>query len=202
MRAAAPGWPATLSGRLSDGGAVRLRPLARHDAETYIRLRIDNAEWLQPWEATTPTGARPRTYAAMRRSLATEAKAGRALPFAVDVDGELSGQVIGSVQRGSFLSCSVGYWVAERVAGRGVAPLAVALVGDHALGPAGLHRLEADIRPENTASLAVARKLGLRDEGTRPRLLHIDGAWRDHRCFAVTAEEIGPGGLLGRLNHQ
>ena len=44
----------------------------------------------------------------------------------------------------------------------------------------------------------VAEKLGFRDEGMRPRLLHIDGDWRDHLSYALTAEEVGPGGLIGR----
>ena len=66
-----------------------------------------------------------------------------------------------------------------------------------------MHRLEINIRPENAASLAVVRKLGLREEGVLVRYLHIAGAWRDHRAFAVTQEELEPEGLLGRLaGHQ
>ena len=63
-----------------------------------------------------------------------------------------------------------------------------------------LHRVEVNIRPENTPSLRVVEKLQLREEGLRPRYLHIDGDWRDHRCFAVHAEEVADtGGLLPRL---
>ncbi len=54
-----------------------------------------------------------------------------------------------------------------------------------------------NIRPENTASLRVVEKLGFRDEGLRLRYLHIDGAWRDHRTFALTRDEV-PDGLLRR----
>ena len=61
----------------------------------------------------------------------------------------------------------------------------------------GLHRLEINVRPENTASLRVVDKLGFRDEGVRRRFLHIAGDWRDHRTFALTAEEV-PDGLLNR----
>ena len=76
-------------------------------------------------------------------------------------------------------------------------PTAVALVVDHAFTEVGLHRIEVNIRPENAASLRVVEKLGFRDEGVRPGLLHIAGAWRDHRSFALTAEEV-PDGLLAR----
>ena len=77
-------------------------------------------------------------------------------------------------------------------------PRAVALVIDHCFTPAGLHRIEIAIRPENSNSLRVVEKLGLREVGYAPRFLHIDGAWRDHRLYAVTVEEC-PGGLLARL---
>jgi [ribosomal protein S5]-alanine N-acetyltransferase len=73
----------------------------------------------------------------------------------------------------------------------------VAMAIDHAFFTAGLHRIEINIRPENTASLRVVEKLGLRYEGRRDRLLHIDGAWRDHLSFAITVEEV-PNGLLRR----
>jgi ribosomal-protein-alanine N-acetyltransferase len=64
-----------------------------------------------------------------------------------------------------------------------------------------MHRIEINIRPENAPSLRVVEKLGFRNEGLRPRLLHIDGDWRDHQCFALNAEEV-PGGLLARLRQQ
>ena len=80
----------------------------------------------------------------------------------------------------------------------GVATAAVALVTDHAFGPGGLHRLEATVRPENTASLRVLTKAGYRQEGLFERYLDVAGAWRDHCCFAITREETGPG-LVSRL---
>ena len=43
----------------------------------------------------------------------------------------------------------------------------------------------------------MVEKLGFREEGLRPRYLHIDGAWRDHLVYALTAEEV-PEGLLNR----
>ena len=60
-----------------------------------------------------------------------------------------------------------------------------------------LHRVEVNIRPENVASRRVVEKLGFRPEGLRPSYLHIDGDWRDHLSFALTADEI-PGGLLAQ----
>jgi ribosomal-protein-alanine N-acetyltransferase len=120
------------------------------------------------------------------------------LPFVVTYDDRLVGQVtVGGITWGSLASAHVGYWVDQRVAGRGVMPTAVALVTDHCFGTVGLHRLEVNIRPENAASLRVVEKLGFREEGTREAFLHIAGAWRDHRSFALTAGEV-PEGMLAR----
>lgn len=63
-----------------------------------------------------------------------------------------------------------------------------AVVGD-AFGPMGLHRLEASVQPGNTDSVALIRNIGFRHEGHSPRYLQVDGGWRDHDRFAITAEE-------------
>jgi ribosomal-protein-alanine N-acetyltransferase len=191
----APGWPAVLV-----AGDVVLRPLRRRDARAWRRVRADNADWLAPWEATSPVPEAPLpSFGQLRRELARQARSGRTLPFVIEYAGALAGQVtIGGITWGSMRSAHVGYWVDRRVAGRGIAPTAVALAADHCFFTVGLHRLEVNIRPENAASLRVAAKLGLREEGLRRAYLHIDGAWRDHRSFAVTVEEV-PDGLLRRL---
>ena len=84
----------------------------------------------------------------------------------------------------------------------GLAPLALAGLVDHAFYGLGLHRVEVNIRPENAASLRVVTKLGFRDEGLRRGYLHIDGAWRDHRIFALTAEDLADDGRGGTFRER
>ena len=191
----ARGWPVVLR-----EGDVVLRPLRRRDASAWLALRARNAAWLDPWEATSPErpSGPPPSFARFVRTLSAQARAGTALPFAMAYRGELVGQLtVSTIVRGSLCSASIGYWISEHVAGRGITPTAVALAVDHCLGPVGLHRVEIAIRPENAASLRLVAKLGLREEGLRERYLHIQGRWRDHRTFAVTADEV-PDGLLSR----
>jgi [ribosomal protein S5]-alanine N-acetyltransferase len=134
----------------------------------------------------------------MTRRLRADARRGIALPFVILVDGKFAGQInVAGIVRGSMDSAHIGYWVDERVAGRGVMPTAVALVVDHCFASTGLHRIEVNIRPENVASRRVVEKLGFRDEGIRKRYLHICGDWRDHLTFALVREEV-PRGLLQR----
>ncbi|GAB3164042.1 GNAT family protein [Myceligenerans halotolerans] len=194
-------WPVTLR-EDTPGGVVVLRPLRRRDGRVWSRLRADNAAWLERWEATSPlTGDNRTTVASFHeyvRTLSHQARAGTLLPFGMELDGELVGQLtVASITYGSLCSASIGYWVSEHVAGRGVTPTGVAMATDYCWFVLGLHRIEINIRPENVPSLRVVEKLGFRDEGVRERFLHIQGGWRDHRTFALTAEEV-PGGLLAR----
>lgn len=182
-------------------GRVGLRPLSIHDAEAWREVRGRNREWLTPWEATVPPGdtSAPASFRAMVRDLRRQARAGRALPFAVTIDDDFAGQLtVSNIVGGSARWAQIGYWVDQRQAGQGFIPTAVALAVDHCLFEVGLHRIEIAIRPENTASLRVVEKLGFHEYGYAPRYLHIDGAWRDHRLFALTVEDC-PDGLLRRF---
>jgi ribosomal-protein-alanine N-acetyltransferase len=181
---------------------VRLRPISLRDARAWRSARRRNALWLARWDATAPPGAdaRPMSFRALVKRLRKSARQGTTYPFVVEVDGRFAGQVsVNNIVRGSAQFASVGYWIDQEFAGRGVIPRAVAMVIDHCFFTAGLHRIEICIRPENTNSLRVVEKLEIREIGYAPLFLHIDGEWRDHRIFAVTREEA-PRGVLVRLD--
>jgi [ribosomal protein S5]-alanine N-acetyltransferase len=195
-------WPVTLR-----HGPVTLAPLRHRDRVAWERVRRENMSWLRPWEATLPPGSRtgPATYGGLVRSVTHQAREGRMLPWLVlyrdGPDGsrpQLAGQLtVSGIVGGSASWGQVGYWVDQRLAGRGIIPTAVALAVDYCFQVMSLHRIEIAIRPENTKSLRVVAKLGFRPEGLRPRYLHIDGDWRDHLVFALNAEEV-PEGLMRR----
>lgn len=192
-----PGWPASAT---SD--PVGIRPLRRSDSQAWREVRLDNEAWLLRWEPTSPLSWQERhsrpAFRSIQRALAKQAREGQSLPFAITYQGRLAGQLtIGNIVRGSFQSGYAGYWVDGRLAGRGIMPTALALAVDHAFGPAKLHRIEVNIRPENAASRRVVEKLGFREEGFHQRFLYIDGSWCDHIGYALTAEDV-PRGLLNR----
>src|SRR5580704_14116333 len=196
------GWPVTLVEPSLLDSPVMLRLVRVRDARVWRESRVRNADWLRPWEPTNPGTPLYRSsispYVAMARTMRREARGGQALPWTVVYRGRFAGQLtVGSVVWGSARSGQVGYWIDERFAGRGSIPTALAMAVDHSFRVVGLHRLEASIRPENHASRRVVEKLGFRDEGLRRRQLHIDGAWRDHLCYALTSEEV-PDRLMTR----
>lgn len=183
-------------------GELRLRPVDYSDADAWRTARQRSAAWLAPWDATVPPGgeSRPVSFRSLVRTLKRSARKGAAYPFAIDVNGVFAGQVtVSNIVRGSAQFASIGYWIDQEYAGRGIVPRSVALVIDHCFAAAGLHRIEIAIRPENSNSLRVVEKLGLQEVGYAPRYLHIDGAWRDHIGYALTAEDVvAEGGLLAR----
>lgn len=193
-------WPVSL-----ESGGIGLRPIRHSDRLEWMELRAKNAEWLAPWEASNPQpGGSLPTFRQMVRALTQQAHEGSALPFVITLADQgarkppIVGQLtVSSIVWGSALMATLGYWVDHEHAGRGIAPTAVALATDHCFFTLGLHRMEINIRPENSPSLRVVEKLGFRYEGLRPRYLHIAGGWADHESFALTAEEV-PEGLTAR----
>lgn len=196
-------WPVTVTALRADGPPVILRALRTRDRGEWEALRTQNLDWLRPWEATAPSGVVTKlAFRQVVRQFDREAKEGRLQPFAIETGGILVGQMhLFGIAWGSLRCASAGYWVAESVAGQGIMPLALAAACDHAFVRLGLHRIEVNIRPENTASLRVVEKLGFRDEGVRLGYLHIDGDWRDHRSFALTTEDLGGSSVVERWNH-
>ena len=193
-------WPVELS-----AGAVALRPPRLRDGMTWSEIRQRNEAWLAPWEPTSPVPWSERhvvaAWPALCSALRKAGRAGTMMPFVITYGGRFAGQInVSNIVFGVLRSATIGYWLDERLAGRGITPTAVALVADHCMWSAGLHRIEIDIRPENAASLRVVQKLGLRREGYFERFLDIDGAWRDHLAFALTTEDLAGATLLSRLS--
>lgn len=189
-------WPVVLS-----HGDVTLRPLRVSDARRWQQLRVDNHLWLSEWEATAPLPSTdpPPSFRQSARRMRREAKRGTYLPFVIEYEGEFVGQInVADIVYGSLRGCHIGYWIAERVSGRGIMTTALALTTDYLFEHLRLHRVEVAIRPENVPSNRLVQRLGFTFEGTRPQFLHINNAWRDHHVYVMRSDETG-GRLIDRV---
>ncbi len=179
-------------------GPVSIRLVRTRDAKALQTELVQNRSWLQQWEATSPDGPVSLDMRTGVRRLLQQHRDGSGVPFVMEYDGEIAGQLnVWGIARGSLASATIGYWVSERFAGRGITPTSVAMATDICFEEMRLHRMEICIRPENAKSLRVVEKLGFRYEGLRRRYIHIDGDWRDHYAFALVREEV-PEGVLNR----
>ena len=164
------------------------------DAPAIASLLSDNRAFLAPFEPVRDTvyytvgGQREVIRAALH-----EHAAGRCLPHVVldDSDGVVGRITLNGVVRGPFQSCSVGYWLAERATGRGLATAAVREMKRVAFEELGLHRVEAATLVHNTASQRVLGRNGFVRFGLAPKYLHIAGAWRDHLMFQALNPAAG-----------
>jgi ribosomal-protein-alanine N-acetyltransferase len=179
-----------LSGRadraaLAVGERTFLRRARDRDADEFVELMRASYSLHQPW-SFPPT--QPEDF----RSLIERARSDdfELLLLCRRDDGAILGFFnLSQIFRGPFMNAYLGYAVGEPHAGQGYMAEGIALVLRYAFESLRLHRLEANIQPANSASIALARGAGFRLEGFSPRYLKIDGRWRDHERWAILAED-------------
>ena len=168
---------------------VDIRPLAVTDARTLAQLYAENREFLAPLEPLRPEAF--YSFEGQRRHIAQltdRRSSGSAYQFVILAAGNVVGAInLSNVVRGAFLSCNVGYWVAEKHNGQGRATTALGLVCERAFGELGLHRIEAGTLLDNVASQRVLEKNGFERIGVARRYLRIAGDWRDRVLFQRVA---------------
>jgi [ribosomal protein S5]-alanine N-acetyltransferase len=175
------------------GNRVALRAPKPTDAKRLVEIQYESRDFLAPW-IPTPTPDIFDVRATRVRILQDrrDFKADRhyKLCFTLGPTGPIIGRVsLSQVYRGVFQNAYLGYFIDVRYHGQGLTTEAVRVALDAAFGPIGLHRIQAAIMPNNEASLALARRVGLRHEGRAERYLQIAGQWQDLLIFAITAEE-------------
>ncbi|MFI6323399.1 GNAT family N-acetyltransferase [Nonomuraea sp. NPDC050556] len=164
-----------------------LRPLTEDDQDEFLELAKDSVELHRPMVL-------PTTVEDFRVFLGRFGDPGSAVGLLVCVreTGAIVGNVnINSIIRGRLQSGSLGYAVFRAYAGQGYMSEGLGLVIRYAFEELRLHRLEAQIRPDNHASLKLVQRLGFRFEGVSPELLFIGGRWRDHERWAITSGVVG-----------
>jgi ribosomal-protein-alanine N-acetyltransferase len=160
-----------------------IRPVTPEDAGELAALLAQNREFLAP--SNPVRDERFFTVEGQRERIRNDGP----LTFAILADDRIAGTVaLSNVVYGVLQSANVGYWVAERFNGRGLATRAVGELVEVAFGELGLHRLEAGTLVDNIPSQRVLEKNGFERIGLARRYLLIAGEWRDHLLFQRTAD--------------
>jgi ribosomal-protein-alanine N-acetyltransferase len=176
--------PATL-----EGNRVRLRPPRRSDERAFIaqvaRSRALHRRWVQPPDTPDAFDLYVQRY---RRADVGSRNVG--LVILRNEDDALAGVInFTEIVRGAFQSAYVGYYAFAPLAGAGYMTEGFVLALDFAFRDLELHRVEANVQPANSRSLALVERLGFVREGYSRRYVRIAGRWRDHLRFAMLAEE-------------
>lgn len=174
----------------ADTPRVLLRYPTLADRAEVLALRRASRTHLRPWEATPPSGGSPFTQVWFDRFLATcDTEQSKRFLIVRRADDVILGQIaLGGIARGALCSAYVGYWIGAPFLRQGYMREAVVLAVNKAFRLLRLHRVEANIIPENEPSKALVRSLGFEFEGVARRYLHINGSWRDHEHWATTTE--------------
>jgi ribosomal-protein-alanine N-acetyltransferase len=169
---------------------VGIRHFTHEDSAEFTARARESKELHQPWLFPPDSAGAYAAYAG--RLIGDPAKAGFLVCEKAPESGEegaIAGFInINNIVQGGFRNGTLGYGAFAHAAGRGLMREGLDLVIGYAFGPMRLHRLEIDVQPGNAASIALARACGFRLEGFSPDMIFIDGAWRDHERWALTAE--------------
>jgi [ribosomal protein S5]-alanine N-acetyltransferase len=164
---------------------IDIAPPSPADADEFIAAALASAALHRPWLTAPDT---PERFTAFLTRAAREEQASYLIRHRAC--GGLVGYVnINNIVRGALRSGHLGYASFLSHARRGLMTAGLAAVVSDAFTSLGLHRLEANIQPDNAPSLNLVRRLGFRREGFSPRYLIIDGQWRDHERWTMLAED-------------
>lgn len=145
-----------------------LRPLQGGDAKELFRITELNRDYLArylPWVNDLQSLDHAKAYIEFCER---EWRAGSGAHFGIYYHSQLSGHISLMFIRPKH-KAEVGYWIVENLSGRGITRRSVRAVMNYAFTELQLRRLLICSRPDNVASIAVARRLGFRYEG-RERL--------------------------------
>ncbi|WP_435130834.1 GNAT family N-acetyltransferase [Actinacidiphila sp. bgisy144] len=181
---------------------ISIREPRLGDAQAHRAAVLRSAAHLRPWNPVEPDALPEllrRQGDGLRTFLILDEDEDEGEDEAA-ASGAAGGGIVGvcnvaNIVLGRFRNAALGYDSYLPYAGTGRMTRGLRLVVDRCFaarpGGLGLHRLEINVQPHNDRSLAMARRLGFRHEGFSPRMLYINGDWRDHERFALTAEEWG-----------
>jgi len=167
------------------GQRVYLRHPRKADAEEFNRLVIASRSFLHPW--VTPAST-PEAYARYLQGSRRESVCAF-LVCRIDDRRIVGVCTLSHILRGNLQQAFLGYWVGAAFARRGYMTEALNLVLRYGFGSLRLHRIEANVQPENVSSKALLVRTGFRLEGFSPRYLKVVGRWRDHERWAICRED-------------
>jgi ribosomal-protein-alanine N-acetyltransferase len=167
------------------GFRTRIQPPVPEDEEVFLAAMQDSVGLHYPWVSA------PKDHAGWQRYM-TRLERDNEAGFLVKrlEDAALCGVVnLNIITYEALCGAYVSYFGVAGQAEKGYMKEGLSQVIRHAFEKLGLHRLEANIQPENLPSIGLAQSVGFKYEGFSPRFLKIKGEWCDHERWALLADD-------------
>lgn len=163
---------------------VFIRKQTIEDCQQLLSLNLRSKQFHFPWVFLPLTEDKCKNYISRNQNDNFEGL----LVCHLDTN-EIVGVVnLSQIFYGGFQNAYLSYYVDVDFADRGLMSEGVSLAIDYAFDTLKLHRLEANIQPENEKSINLVKRLGFSQEGFSQRYLQVNGEWRDHERWALTIE--------------
>ncbi|GAA4223330.1 GNAT family protein [Actinomadura meridiana] len=170
------------------GYRVMLRRLRAADEDEFVRLAEQSMRLHADWVRTP---ADPEAFREYLAGFADPAIGEALLIRRADTGGIAGHATLTGIVRGPYDRAVLGFAAFTPSRGQGFMTEGIGLTVRYALGPLGLHRVEADVQPDNEPSRRLVQRLDFRLEGLSPGFINIGGLWRDHERWAITAGMTG-----------
>jgi ribosomal-protein-alanine N-acetyltransferase len=171
---------------LHQAARVAIRRITDQDKAEFTRLAEASSELFRPWIIVPTTADEFDAYLGR-----FDQRTAEGLMVCIRETGAIAGFInINEIIRGPYLRGTLGYGAFAPTVRQGYMYEGMGLVLRFAFDDLGLHRLEADIQPDNTASLKLVDKLRFTNEGYSCGFVRINGTWRDHQRWAITSDMI------------
>lgn len=163
---------------------ITIRELKFEDKEAFLKAMLNSQSLHHPW--VTP----PLNLQEFDKYWQRFQQSNQKSYLACDESGTIIGVFnVSEIVGGAFQNAFLGFYGIKDYSGKGYMGAALKLVLKKVFEELGLHRLEANIQPENTRSIQLVKKNGFRYEGFSPRYLKINDEWRGHEHWAITVED-------------
>lgn len=173
---------------LGDDGA-ELRPLEPWQAEEFLAHIDRGRDFIGRYVGLPDVCKDLPSAKAFLQSYADKAATDTGRIHGIWRDGTLVGGVMFRTMDVAQGTCEAGCWLEPAAVGRGLVTRAVRVIIDWAVDVRGIHRVEWQVDPDNTASINVAKRLGMTRDGVLRANYLYRGARRDTEIWSVLAPE-------------
>lgn len=167
---------------------LALREVADHDVDAVFEMESDPLAmryWSKP-----PMRELAEARASVERAKGFfPARTGLRWSIALPAGDRMLGQVSLFNFSEQSARADIGYGLARAAWGNGYMHEALTAVLDHAFGPLGLRRLEADIDPRNEASIRAVERIGFAREGLLRERWQVGDEISDTLLMGLLARE-------------